>query len=136
MPIIYRRAGSILCCIDVATQQDADNFDKNYDGISCICKKCQEKNPRIFHFDGLENNYSKCLFCNTPLYEKCDFQLCYFLEPCGIKKFASWEGKNYCLEHKDIMCECGKKATKECDRCEPFMCKQPLCDECKCRNKR
>lgn len=70
---IYKKSGlfdTMIFCVDLPSQEAANNFDINYDRIACLCNECQEKHPRTFHLDDLENQDSRCFSCSKPIHRK------------------------------------------------------------------
>ena len=62
----------------------------------------------------------------------CTYHLAYS-GMCCMPGVRHLEKMDYCEDHKDIMCLCGKKAVRECATMEA-LCLMPLCLECECKH--
>lgn len=51
--------------------------------------------------------------------------------PCGVK---CSDGQEFCSEHLNEKCRCGKQATHGCDNAGSLVCGAPLCDNCRCHH--
>lgn len=58
---------------------------------------------------------------------------CPFSKPWqGICDVLTAVGQEYCSEHLQEKCRCGKQATRGCDNAGQFVCGAPLCGSCYC----
>lgn len=55
--------GETIVRVNFKTQEEADEFSKNYDSVGYLCVKCREKPSNIYHDEEVKSQAISCPMC-------------------------------------------------------------------------